>query len=270
MDKIGSLWPDTIDAGSVRAPFSILREQARALDDLMESRVKASVMSFRFDPDDARPFQYSLSLRSVTPSGSPVDGLRYAVLTVLHGVDPYPLEVRPPSQVVESEAELLELLREVLGGPDVRSALRILASSSAPEVYCQRVVPDDYYLAPLRTPERILQEQGWALRKLTDDLLRGVVRAEYGATDPPYGRFRFGMYLQPCSREGFLPSLDYKVMEIEHGLRLYPVTVRPGEMTFNSEEDFVEFVRQELASEDVRNAVRIVASYTRESPVTEL
>jgi len=159
MGKIQSLWPDTIDAGSVRAPFSILREQARALDELTESRVKASVMSFRFDPDDARPFQFSLSLRSVTASGFPLEGLHYSVLSVLHGVDPYPLEVRPQNRVVESEVELLEVLREVLGGPDVRSALRILASSGAPEVNCRRVVPDDYYLAPLRTPERILQEQ---------------------------------------------------------------------------------------------------------------
>ena len=95
------------------------------------------------------------------------------------------------------------------------------------------------------------------------------MQEERGATDPPYGRFRFAMYLQSGSREGFLPSLDYKVMEIEHGLRLYPVTVQPGEMTFNSEEDFVEFLRQELASEDVRSAVRIVASYTREPPFTE-
>jgi len=268
MDKISSLWPDRMDVEPVTTPFDILREQARVLNELMESRVKASVTSLHLDADDARPFQYSLSLQTVKPPGS-LEVLYHVVLTILHDVDIYPLEVRPQNQVVESETELLDLLREVLGGPDVRSALRILVSSSAPEVYCQRVVPDDYYLAPLRTPERFLQEQCWALRKLTDNLVRGVVRAEHGAT-APYGRFRFGMYLQPGGREGFFAPLGYKIMDIEHGLRLYPVTVRPGEMTFNSEEDFVEFVRQELASEDVRNAVRITASYTRESPVTEL
>jgi len=269
MDKISSLWPDRMDVEPVRTPFDILRGQARVLNELMESRIKASVMSLHFDADDARPFQYSLSLQSVRPSGS-LEGLCYVVLTILHDLDIYPLEVRPQKQVVESEAELLELLREVLGGPDVRSALRILASGSAPEVYCQRVVPDDYYLAPLRTPERILQEQGWGLRKLTDNLVRGVVRATHWGNNPAYGRFRFGLYLQPGGGERFFPSLDYKIMDIEHGVRLYPVTVQPGEMTFNSEEDFVEFVHQELASEDVRNAVRIVASYTRESPLTEL
>ena len=267
MDNIPNLWPDTIEDEPITTPFNIVREQARVLSRLMETRIEASVTNLPYDDDDPRPFQYTLCLSSVAPSGSALESLRYVVASFLHGVDMYPVEVRPYGQMVDSEAELLELLQEVLGSPEVRRALRVLGSVNAPEVYCERLVPDDYYLAPLRTPGRILQEQCWAFRKVTDNLVKAVVRKEYEEGEPSYGSFRFGMYLQPCTTE-FLPALDYKIMEIKHGLELYPVTAWPGEIPFTSEEDFLEFVRQELASDDVRKAVRIVASFARQSPVT--
>ena len=58
-------------------------------------------------------------------------------------------------------------------------------------------------------------------------------------------------------------------MEVEHGAEIYPVSVSPGGITLDSEDAFVEFVRQEMASRDVRDAIRVVASYAREPSLSE-
>jgi len=257
MEDIQQLWPDDIDARPIRTPFRILEEQAWRLPSLVGGGIHASV-KHGVDYDPAMPFSYALILEEKRDIfNSP---LAYMVVAVRHRADIYPVEVKPGDLMLETEEDFLDFVRERLASSDVRQAIQIMLAANSPEIYCENLLPESYDLRPIRTPYRILREQEWDIKDKTNGLVIGSVNVEKPHEESMIPHFCFSFTIHPGSAETDLFNEGYTVLEVEHGPEIYPLVVRPGDITLNSEREFVEFIRQELASPEVRQAVRIIAS----------
>ena len=277
MNGIETLWPQDLEMGLLRTPFRILQDQAWFLTKQTEHRVRAYVLPGWGRGIHGASFMYALiisdgsaglplpPLHATVPAGQ---ALAYKVVMVTHGLKPYPVKIEPDGPKLYSETDFREQLSELFASEEVKQAITMLSSIADSEPLSASLLPDSYDLAPVRTPVRILQEQAWALKRETDGLVRGEVSVRSSQPEST-GSFRYSFSVCPGMRLASVSSLSYSIMELEHGPNIYPITVNPGGLTFNSEENFVEFLRQELASEDVRNALRLVASVAREYPVTD-
>jgi hypothetical protein len=113
-------------------------------------------------------------------------------------------------------------------------------------------------LAPeqVRTPVAIMREQAALLGTKTHNLLEAKVETDIGS---------FATLLSPGRefRHRFLlvvPSLNnytYELFSISHGIGVYPIS-RNGALTgskFENEEEFVDWLREKLASADTRRVI---------------
>jgi len=102
--------------------------------------------------------------------------------------------------------------------------------------------------AALRTPLAVLREQAALLGRKTNNLVEATVST--------------GVY-----RGGFLhrfnlvvPALDgytYELFAVTNGIELYPVSLAYGNLSIQSEENFLDWLRQELSSPKTK---RIIAN----------
>ena len=252
------LWPTDLDLTPVRIPFQILQEQAGALDRIGEGRIRAEVSQWMEGDGDPRPFQYCLWICDIPPDSS-IAKLSYMVVRVVHGTEVFPLTVYPGALNISCEGDFSEFLRKRLASREVGQAIRILASQAVPECNGTDLLPEEYDFASVRTPHKILLEQGWFLKKRTDGLVKGVVRGVGATNSDNRSVFQYTFHIE-TGRTTFFTDLRYLVVRVEHGPEIYPVRLHPGDVILKSETDFVEYVRQELASEDVRQAIRVIAS----------
>ena len=111
----------------------------------------------------------------------------------------------------------------------------------------------------VRTPASMLREQAQILSKRTKGLLNGHVSRNI---EDITGKFLYTLAVRA-------PALDnyrYIVLEITHGLELYPVDLRYIDgLTVESktEEEFLRNVEKKLQSEDVRKAITSLLSQSK-------
>lgn len=77
------LWPKNIDTPKVKAPVTILREQALLLGEKTNNLVEAKVKNFT--RQDKSQFEYELLL------AAKAIGYSYRILTILYSIDLYPV-----------------------------------------------------------------------------------------------------------------------------------------------------------------------------------
>jgi hypothetical protein len=277
VEPIVSLWPDDLDLGTVRSPYRILQDQAKHLNEMTGRRIHAYVMPGWGRGGGPGSFMYALQLspRPATPddplarmSRIPDGGMSFSVLHVTHGLQPYPVSVGREGLELENEEQFEAYLRRLFASNEVRHAIRVLSSLSDATLSSPNLLPEEYDLTPVVTPFTILQHQGRALGERTRGAVQGSVsRAAPRENDA--GRFAYSFSLHPGMRSAEIYLMSYDMMDIFHGPEIYPVTVRPGDLVFYNEKNFVEFVRQELASKEVRDAIKLIGSVAKMSPLLD-
>lgn len=126
-----SMWPDEIvvsdDVGS--APVTHLRRQAALLGDHTHNIVQAEVETVSFGGE------FISVLKLVAPC---LDGVRYELLRVTHGVECYPVRVdvvgRSQAEV-QTEDDFLKFLADVLASNKAKNAVAVLMEMSEGEEY---------------------------------------------------------------------------------------------------------------------------------------
>jgi hypothetical protein len=103
-----------------------------------------------------------------------------------------------------------------------------------PEIEQSQVVP----------PVAILREQAALLGKKTNYLLEGRV-----VTRTNSGRFFHSVYIVAPALDGY----EYKLFDISHDERLYPVQINVASL--NSEQEFMEHIRDILNSDKTKSVV---------------
>ena len=126
------LWPDDLETGRMTTPAAILRQQAVLLakktGNALTARVDGGALDRRLvrDPQN-QGFHYSFEV--VAPS---LANYTFQLFTVRHGMDLYPvkLDFRVQERAYEaaSEAEFIEVLRQVLSSPETKRVIETLLS----------------------------------------------------------------------------------------------------------------------------------------------
>lgn len=108
----------------------------------------------------------------------------------------------------------------------------------------------DIEIPVIRTPAAIMREQAALLGKKTKNIIEGAVETRISD-----GAFHHSLDL-------VVPSLDnytYRLLSIEHGVELYPVTV--GDSRFlnrsklKTEEEFEAWLRDRLSSPETKRII---------------
>jgi hypothetical protein len=111
-----------IAPATVRTPLGILREQAALLGEKTNGVIEATVDTTVFLGE----FRHSFTL--VVPA---LDDYRYALFSVRHGIDLYPVDVSFPTARLGSEDEFTDWLRQRLSSPETRKIVaNLLAQAS--------------------------------------------------------------------------------------------------------------------------------------------
>lgn len=125
MTNDGDLWGDLPTADSVKAPVSVLKEQAAALTKRTNGVLQGEVRTFR-EGDQIRSL-----LEIVAPS---LDGYRYAVASISHGIGFYPLLFASPfmsgSAMLNDEAAFITTLRDALQSDGAKRVVAGLLAQS--------------------------------------------------------------------------------------------------------------------------------------------
>ena len=112
-----SFWsiPET---GGIRTPLVILREQARALTEATKGKLEGKLL--RTTGDDRFVFSLDINVPSL-------NGYRYRVLQVDHGIELYPLAIKffpmDKSFLLDSEESFVEKLKELLASEQMRRVI---------------------------------------------------------------------------------------------------------------------------------------------------
>jgi hypothetical protein len=115
---IPDLWPTDFGVGSEPTPSTILRQQGYILGERTKDVVYGEV---EWKQEELGKFRHTLYLTA------PYLKLRQPVLFVQHGLTPYPAEVAQLTQhggehrrqKVESSAEFMTLVRDILASPHI-------------------------------------------------------------------------------------------------------------------------------------------------------
>jgi len=123
------LWPDDIGDSKLKSPLAILREQGEHLQTKTGGLVRAEVET-RTISDEMFHNHFEL----VVPA---LEGYRYELLQVRHGVSFYPLDVLPRAghnlsnyMELEDEARFAKALRSLFGSIEVRRLIHSLVAQA--------------------------------------------------------------------------------------------------------------------------------------------
>lgn len=110
--------------------------------------------------------------------------------------------------------------------------------------------PESFGSLEIETPLQILRKQASLVGTKTGNLLVGSVSRNVAAD----GDFQLSFYL-------VAPALDnyrYKLLQVWHGIGLYPVTTMGVQrlIKLKNAEEFKEYLRSTFASEDTINIIR--------------
>lgn len=124
-----NLWGELPEIEDIRAPITILKEQAAQLQVMTKNLLRGKVIR-RFAGT-----WFNLELRMLAPA---IDNYEYTVLEVRHPIDNYPLTVtagyesgRPDSgRMCSTEGEFVAALADILGSEKVRTIIKSLLIQS--------------------------------------------------------------------------------------------------------------------------------------------
>ncbi|MBI1927487.1 hypothetical protein HYR99_25005 [Candidatus Poribacteria bacterium] len=124
--NIPNLWPDDIAiSNNLRAPVTILRQQATLLGEKTQNLVVAEVSSENRNGS----FWYGFNL--VAPA---LGNYRFRLFSIIHNIDFYPVEIDffavDGIVKVESEKAFLEELRKLLSSEETKRIIRALIAQS--------------------------------------------------------------------------------------------------------------------------------------------
>ncbi len=128
---MNDLWPDDIGDSKLKSPVTILREQAELLKTKTQGKVEAEVQTSVISQGDQIHSVFTLLVPSL-------EGFRYDLLEVRHGVSFYPLDVLPraghnlPNYMdLENEDRFVKALKALFGSPEVRRLIHSLIAQGS-------------------------------------------------------------------------------------------------------------------------------------------
>jgi len=248
------LWPSNLDVEVQSSPESVLQRQSAILKERTGGRIEATLRPRSTEPWYGPPFYYGFVLHR--PDGD--FGHDVIIFVYRRGLDPYPLTVDNEDEI-GSCLEFERYVAQRLDSLHVMSALRYLLAADEPVLHLPDLWPSNLDLSPLSSPVSLLEQQARAICERTHGRVTAEVNEAGWCVDgwPP---FSFELVENtPWSR---FNRMRYQVFTVTLDGETYPVTVEPGSLVFRNEHDFAEFVRQELASENVRKAVRALMAKT--------
>jgi hypothetical protein len=118
--------------------------------------------------------------------------------------------------------------------------------------------------ATIRTPANVLKEQATALSEMTKGVLAGTVRS-----GTEYNKFKVGLSIVAPA----LNNYEFDVVEVEHGIELYPLKVTPAWEKYGftssqeceNEEEFVAALGGILGSDRVKRAINSLIAQSKET-----
>lgn len=123
------LWPSDIGETDLKAPVTILREQAAFLSEATGGLVMAEVKSRVINNE-----MIHNTFELVVPN---LDGYRYELIEVRHRVSFYPLDVLPraghnlPNYMeVDNEKRFLSVLKSLFGAPELKALIHSLVAQA--------------------------------------------------------------------------------------------------------------------------------------------
>ena len=108
----------------------------------------------------------------------------------------------------------------------------------------------------IKTPLSIVREQGSLLTRATQDILRGYVNVDSQGENISFSLFIIAMQLN---------QYKYEVLEVQHGIKIYPVLVRglveekPWKKCHN-ETSFLAEIKSILSSTETRKIIESLLS----------
>ncbi len=130
MSTTKNLWGELPLAEAIRTPAIILREQATQLNDLTKGLLEGEVVSGK--TSNSKLYH---KLNIVAPS---LDGYKYAILYVTHGVIAYPCDVLDETSRMgykcEDEQYFVEVVAKILSSAPVHKAVSALLAQSKSEL----------------------------------------------------------------------------------------------------------------------------------------
>jgi hypothetical protein len=100
--------------------------------------------------------------------------------------------------------------------------------------------------ATVRTPVAILREQASLLGTKTANLIEAAVETETSKGD---FRHLFNLVVPA------LNNYTYRLFAIQHGINFYPVRVFHEELDLKTEDDFIDWLRSKLSSDDTKKII---------------
>ena len=137
------LWPTDISHSRMRAPVTILREQALLLDEKTKGVVKASVKRIVSDSEsnitDNDIFKYEFFI--IAP---PIADFHYRLFTISHGIELYPISVafdnysrhdfadnENEKRQINSETDFIDALRTIFSSKKTKKVIHAMLAQSA-------------------------------------------------------------------------------------------------------------------------------------------
>jgi hypothetical protein len=124
------LWPDNLSIAGLRAPVTILREQAGFLSHKTKHLVEGLVKS---KTSDNHRFSHDFYL--VAPA---LDRYRFLLLSIEHDTDFYPLKMSSesnPETTVNSEEELMTKLAQLFSSEKTQRVIHALLAQSQEDTF---------------------------------------------------------------------------------------------------------------------------------------
>lgn len=132
---MNDLWPDDIAVSTLRAPLTILKEQAAFLGSKTKNLIIAKVEKQESDLYDEESIEHAFYV--VTPA---LGNYRYKLFSISHSIELYPvtinldsdikMEIAPESGMyylkVDNEQELVTLLTRIFGSKKTRRIIHAL------------------------------------------------------------------------------------------------------------------------------------------------
>jgi len=109
----------------------------------------------------------------------------------------------------------------------------------------------------IKTPLSIVREQGEILTQATQGILQGHVKI-----DSQVGKIRFSFFIIAMQ----LNQYKYEVLNVEHGLKIYPALVcslvkeKKSWRKCDNETSFLETIKSILSSSETRRVIEILLS----------
>jgi len=138
------LWPADISHSRMKAPVTILKEQALLLQDKTQGIIHAKVRRLNEIPEQDHSqnnerFTYEFYLRAPA-----IGDYEYSLFNITHGIELYPIEFTLDKEikhefnpldtdmyVTRSERDFLELLRKIFSAKKTRKVIHAMLAQSA-------------------------------------------------------------------------------------------------------------------------------------------